>query len=110
MDSDTDDTDTDNESNIDVRAQVAHGNGYDRQPPTVPAAQLALQDLTSLLHPPSQKLNGQKAGDALSKTPLDPDTLAQLEDIRNFLWWYCDFNANDKPKSLSAGFWIKGFT
>ena len=82
-------------------------NGYDCQPPTVPAAQLAPQDLTSLLHPPSRKLNGQKARDALSKTLLDPDTLVQLEDIWNFLWWYCNFDANNKPKSLSAGFWIK---
>ena len=54
-----------------------------------------------------QKQKGQKARDTIDKTLLDPGTLAQLEDIWNFLWWYCDFNANGNPKNLSAEIWTK---
>lgn len=123
MDSDTDDAYTDYESDAGVealdeskelRVQAGdsipgepHGDGYCRRPPTVPDAQLALEDLTRLLHPPRQKQNGEKAVHAVGKTSLDPDTLERLEDIRNFLWRYCDFDANDKPKNPSAGAWTK---
>ena len=116
-DSDTDYAHTDNDSDADVgqeperprksRSGGPHSNGYRRQPPTTKDAQLAYNDLTSLLHPPRQKQKGREAGNAVCKTSLDPDTIAQLEDIRNLLWRYCDFDANGNPKSPPPGAWTK---
>jgi len=110
MDADTDEA-TEYESDASVDAEVPeerkgvsglgglHGDGYCRQPPTVLDAQLALEDLMSVLYPPRQRLQGC--------TSLDPSTFAQLDDIWNFLWQYCEFNANGKPKNPSAGNWMK---
>src|SRR5882672_8691764 len=118
-DSNMGDTDMDNNSELDADVEEpdlerlgephGHSDGYRRQPPTVPDAQLALEDLTSLLRPPRQKQNGSKAKYTVCKAPLpvDPITLARLEDIRSFLWRYCDFDTNGKPKNPSAGIWIK---
>ena len=110
MDEETDDdacTEYESDADVEVpkepkgenRRGVLHGNGYHRQPPTVQQSRLALEDLMKLLHPPKQKKNGC--------TSLEPNTRAQLEDIRNFLWQYCDFDTNEKPKSLLAGNWMK---
>lgn len=108
------DSDTDNESDADLKEPEdgsglggLHGNGYHCQPPTVAVAQLALEDLTNLLHPPRQKRNGYKNGYTQRKTTLDPITLMRLEDVRNFLCWYCDFDTNGNPKNPSAGMWMK---
>ena len=110
IDADTDE-DTEYESDADVDTDVPeeckgvsgpgglHGDGHHCRPPTIPDARRALEDLTSVLYPPNQKLKG--------RTSLDPNTFAQLEDIRNFLWWYCEFDANGKPKNPSAGNWMK---
>ena len=108
------DLDTDNESDANLKEpedgsghRGLHGNRYHCQPPTIAVAQLALEDLTNLLYPPRQKWNGYKNRYTQCKTPLDPVTLIQLEDIPSFLCRYCDFDANDNPKNLSAGMWIK---
>lgn len=108
--------DTDNESEADIdsnefegesRLQGPHSDGHRCQPPTVPDAWLALEDLTRFLHPQSQKQKGYKAENKPCKTALNPVTLSELEDIRSFLWQYCDFDADGKPQNLSAGIWIK---
>ena len=116
MESDNEDTDNESEADMDSnefkgesRLQGPH-TGSDRhccQPPTVPDVQLALEDLTRFLHPQSQKQKGSKAKNKLCKTALDPVTLSELEDIRSFLWRYCNFNADGKPQNISAGIWMK---
>jgi len=119
MDSDTDDGYTDNGSDTHAEAPEEpeglresrlgglHGDGFLRQPPSIPNVLRALEDLASLLLPQRQKQKGQKVRDAIDKTSLDPGTLMWLEDIRNFLWRYCDFDANGNPKNPSAGMWTK---
>ena len=114
----SDDEDTDNESEADMDSNEFEGesglrgphtgsDGHRRQPPTVPDARLALEDLTRFLHPQSQKQKGSKAENKSCKTALDPVTLSELEDIRSFLWRYCDFDADGKPQNISAGVWMK---
>jgi len=110
MDADIDE-DTEYESDANVDADVLeeckgvsgpgglHGDGHCHQPPTIPDARCALEDLMNVLYPPNQKLKGC--------TSLDPNTFVQLEDIQNFLWQYCEFNANGKLKNPSAGNWMK---
>jgi len=113
---DLDDVYTDNESDTDADEPKGlgesglggqHGDGYRCQPPTVPDAWLAHEDLTRLLHPQRQKQNENKTENKLCKVPLDPIIRDQLEDIWSFLWRYCDFNTNGKPRNLSAGSWIQ---
>ena len=115
---DSDNACTDNESDADLDVDeperlwecglgVQHGDGCHCQPPTIPDAQLALEDLTRFLYPQCQKQKGYRAENKLCNTPLDSITWEQLEDIWSFLWWYCDFNANGKSQNLLAGFWIQ---
>ena len=114
----SDDAESDNESEADLNVdefgglgesglQGLHSDGHRRQPPTVPDARLALEDLRRLLHPQRHKQKGYTAEDKPCKTTLDPIILARLEDIRDFLWRYCDFDADGKPQNLSAGIWIR---
>ena len=86
--------------------QGLHGDRHCHQPPTVVDAWLALEDLRKLLHPRRQKQKGYRAKDEPCKTTLDPIILTWLEDIWDFLWRYCDFDADGKPQNLSAGIWI----
>ena len=100
MDSDMDNGYTDNGSDTHAEAPEKpeglresqlgglHGDGFLCQPPSIPDVLHALEDLASLLLPQRQKQKGQKVRDAVDKTSLDPGTLARLEDIQNFLWWY----------------------
>jgi hypothetical protein len=87
-----------------LELEVQHGDGYCRQPPTIPDARLALEDLTGFLYPQRQK---KKAENKLCNTSLDPITRERLEDIRSFLWRYCDFDADGEPQNRSAGSWIQ---
>ena len=89
----SDDEDMDNRSEADMdpdefegksglQVGEPHSDGHRRQPPTVPEAQLALEDLRKLLHHQRRKQKGYGAKDEPWKTTLDPIILARLEDIR----------------------------
>ena len=105
----------DNEPDADVDAEpegnsgfgAMHSDGYRRQAPTIPDAQLALGDLERILYPKRQKKKGSEAEYETCQTPLDPVTRARVDDIRSFLWRYCDFDADGKPRNISAGSWMQ---